>query len=345
MRSFRISRVCALAALGLGLLTSTAGAGTVNPWDFNVYSLGDIGTSGLKYQSDFQGIAGAGGSTYFSSFSLHDIAAAGPGTPFSLYTGGDVQITGSIHNGGIEAAGSVSILGANVDGLISAGGDLLGTGGTVDGDVFLGGQQLAGGGVTINGTVTESTAFVPTVDLAAMSAFFLNASDVAGNLSATTAFTNSFGELQISAVSGLNVVNIDAASLSSAWGVEIDGPSDAIIILNVDDAAVAFDSLTWEYLGGASSGNTLLNLPSATDFDLSGGDHQVNILAPLAQTNFAYGLVTGNLVVGSLTGGGQVNAGRFEGGTRVPEPTGAALVCLGLTVLSGKRFGPRTCRA
>ena len=63
------------AALGLGLTlgfgAQTTQAADINPFNFNVYSLGDIGTSGSGYGSDYQGVAGAAGSAYFTNFSLN----------------------------------------------------------------------------------------------------------------------------------------------------------------------------------------------------------------------------------------------------------------------------------
>ena len=327
--------VATLLVAGVLISAAPVSADPINPWDLNVYSLGDIGTPSAKYSSDFQGVAGAGGSTYFSGFSLHDVAAAGPGTPFSLYAGGVVEITGAINHGGIEAAGDVSILGASVSGPVVGGGNLLGTGGTITGNVTLAGSNLAPPAVTILGSLNEGVPYAPTLDLGATSNYFLDVSAYVGNLAPTTTAIDQWGELQITVESGLNVIEFAANQLDAAWGVQIDGPSDATVLLNVRGDAVAFDSLVWEYTGGVSSSHALLNLAEAESFAVSGGNHLVNILAPEAETDFAHGLITGNFIVESLTGGGQVNAGRFDG--TIPEPAALTLLLLGSLLLGVAR--------
>ena len=324
-----------LLVVGVMVWVAPVGADPINPWDLNVYSLGNIGTPSSKYSSDFQGVAGAGGSTYFAGFSLHDVASAGPGTPFSLYAGGAVEITGAINNGGIEAAGDVSILGASVAGPVVGGGSLLGTGGTITGDVTLAGSNLAPPAVTILGSLAEGVPYASTLDLDATSDYFLDVSTYVGDLAPTTTAIDQWGELQITVESGINVVEFASGQLDAAWGVRISGPSDATVLMNVQGASVAFDSLVWNYIGGVSSARALLNLEEAQTFSLSGGNHMVNILAPEADTHFAHGVTTGNLIVGSLTGGGQANAGRFEG--TIPEPATLTLLLLGSFMLGAAR--------
>lgn len=307
----------------------SASADAINPWAFNVYSLGDIGTTGSGYGSDFQGAAGAAGNAYFTGFSLNDLnydVIDG----YSLHTGGEVRISGSINNGGIDAGGNVAVNNASVFGNVTAGGNLTGAGGTIHGNATLGGQKLVGPVVTVTGATSQFQPYTPLVDHGAISSTFATFSTTVGAMSATTAASNVFGQLQINAVSGVNVVSLTSAQLDAAWGVQINGPSDAMVYLNVTDAAVSFDSLVWSYAGGATAANALLNLAFADTLALSGGDHIINLLAPFADVTFSSGLLTGNLIAGNLFGGGQVNHGSFNGPHIViPEPATGALVLLG----------------
>ncbi len=341
-------RTCLLLLAGALFVGSPVAANVIgfdgapapfNPFDFNVFSLGDIGTSSDAYSSDFQGIAGLGGTAYFSGFSLHDVATAGPGTPYSLYAGGDVYVTGAINNGGVEAGGSVFVNGASVDGDIVIGGNLAGSGGSVSGSATLAGSDLTGTTVTVAQGVSQGVPFVSTVDLDAMGAFFLATSDRAGLMGATTSVADAWGELQVNLTPGVNVVEIAAADLDAAWGITISGPADATLLINVPDESVTLDSLVWSYESEASAANILLNLPNATTFNLSGGNHNVNILAPQAETHFPHGLVTGNLIAGSLTGGGQVNDGGFE--STVPEPATVLLFVAGCIFLLHRTYRRR----
>lgn len=315
------------AAFGAAVLSFVAGAASaVDIWDFNVFSRSTIGTSSSGYGSDFQGAAGSVGSAWFSGFSLNDVAAASPSLVRAFYGGGDFSIGGTVTQDGIEVAGNVSVNWATINGPIYAGGNLGGFGGTVNGPVSIGGTKTVGPVLTVNGVLSESAPFSPTIDLFDVSSEFLAISNFAASLATTTTATNLWGQLIINASGPVTVVDVAAADLASAWGIKVSGTGT--VVINVLGSSVSFGSKTWTYEGGASGTSTLLNLNEATTFDLSGGDHVVSILAPNAATHFSSGLVTGNLVVGSLTGSGQVNwnpGGGFNGDVPAPGTTMLAL--------------------
>ncbi len=276
-------------------------------WDLNVVVIEDLGSAADPYGSDFQGAAAVGGDTWLANFSLNDLG--GP-TDTSLYAGGDVSIVGSVSNGGIDAAGTVELPGASVDGFVVGGGDLDGHG-TITGDVTLAGLDLAGYSLTIGGSLLENEPYTPSLELYTLGVYFETVANVASHKAVTTTWSDAWGEIQLEVVSGMNVVEIDAATLNDAWGIQVEGPADASLYINVPDATAAMDSLVWEYSGGITSERVLLNYHDATSLDLSGGDHAVNILAPYATVTFPSGLVSGNLIAYSLQGGGQVNLGGF----------------------------------
>ena len=282
-----------------------------DPWDLNVVVIEQMGLPDEPYCSDFQGAAAVGGDAYVAGFSLNDLG--GP-TDVSLYAGGSVEFTGSVSNGGMEVAGDILLPGASVAGDVVGGGDLDGTG-FIDGDVTLAGVDLAGYPLTISGTLTEGVPFTPTLDLLVLTTYFETVSSIIGNKAATVTASDSWGEIVIEVVSGANFVDLGAQELDDAWGVRVEGPADASLYINVADATATLDSLVWAYDGGVEAGQILLNYHAATDLDLSGGDHQVNIMAPGALVTFSAGLVSGNLVAGNLQGCGQVNLGGFE-----PDP-------------------------
>lgn len=304
----KMFRIIATALLALG--ASAAHAGVVDPFgQFNVYSLGDIGSSARPYGSDFEGAAGAGGSAHFSGFSLNLLG----GEPYGLRVGGDASLRNGSYYGHVEAGGNVTLGGMNVEGDIQAGGTV----------------QFVGGG-TVSGTITQHTPAA--TDHAAIGQFFRNYSALVGSQAGQSA-ANNWGGLSFTAHSGDNYITIGGATLGNAWGFSITGPSDARVFINVLDASVSLDSTNWDYFGGLSRSNVLLNLPNATTLNLTGGN-TVNILAPYANTEFSYGLVTGNLIVGNLMGGGQVNLGGFNGPAVVPEPaTLATLAVAGVALL------------
>lgn len=320
------------------LALSAAAFATPNPWDFNVFSRSTIGAAGSPYGSDFQGAAGAVGNAYFGGFSLRDVAGSSPSLPRSFYGGADLRLSGQINNGGVETAGLFNVSSGTVFGNVNAGGNLGGTSGTITGNVTLGGIKTAGAGLTITGTLTQNQPFAATIDLAAISAFFLAQSNAAAGLASTTGITNSFGQLTVNTVAGTNIVSISAADLNSAHTFVVNGPGT--LIVNVTGSAASLDSTTWTYQGGASSATTLLNYNAATSLTLSGGNI-VNILAPNAAVGFTSGHVDGNLIVGSLMGGsfsgGQVNwtGSGFTG--VIPAPSAAGLLAVGGLVAMRRR--------
>ena len=274
----------------------------VHPWDLNVVVLGDLGSPGAPYTSDFQGAAAVLGEVHVSSFSLN---ALGMGqAPLALYAGARVQVQGSL-SGGAEVAGDMVLLGASVDGDLQLGASLDGTG-TVNGQASLEGQKLAGNELHVVGEVVEGVPFAPTVDLVELAGWFESQSLAAAALPTTTGVSEIYGELVITLQPGLNVVEVDAEQLEHVWGVRVVGNGD--LILDVRGEELLLDGMVWQ-----SEAPVLLNAASATRVSLSGGDHRVALLAPWAQVEFPSGLLTGNLVAASLIGGGQVNEHPYEG--------------------------------
>ncbi len=282
-----------------------------DPWSLNVVLSEDLGELEAPYQSDFQGAAAVGGSVWLAHFSLNDLCSEP--VPFSLMTAGEVSITGAVNNGGIEAAGDIALAGASVDGSVVGGGDLLDGSGHIAGDLTLAGEKLAGGTVSVAGNTQEHCPYTPVLDLEALEDWFAEASADVDSLSPTCGAVDRYGELRITVQAGVNVVELDAESLEQAWGVTVDGPAEAELYLNVRTEQLSLDGMVWTYEGGMLPESTLLNLPETTELDIVQGDHHVNILAPDADVSFPSGLVTGNLVAASLSGGGQVNCGHFGG--------------------------------
>ncbi len=335
MRSNPFLKAASAAAV-LSVAAGLATADVVNIWDFNVFSRSTIGSAGSGYGSDYQGSAGAVGSVWFNGFSLKDVASASPSLDRAFYGGGDFTLSGAVTNHGIEVAGNVAMNGASIYGPVFAGGNLSGTGGTLHGPVTLGGSKTVGPVVTVLGSLTESAPYTPTINVFDVSNEFLSISNYAASLATTTTATNLWGELQIAASGPLTVVDIAAADFASAWGIKVSGAGT--VVINLIGDSISFGSKTWNYADGATGSSTLLNLNEATTFNLSGGEHKVSILAPNAATHFSSGLVTGNLIVGSLTGSGQVNwnpSGGFNG--QVPAPGTAALAMIGMGIMASRR--------
>lgn len=321
----------AVAAIGallcVTVITVAAQADIVdNPFGyFNVYSLGDIGSQGSPYQSDFQGRAGAAGNVEFSSFALLNRPNH---TGYALHVGGSARLAGT-YLGDIEASGDVALGGVGISGSVTAGAYV-----TQFGDGTVGGNVHAGLGVGLDSTLTvygdtlAGMQYTPVVDHQAVSDYFRNTSALIGDMSPTGSHTEDFGHLAFVGAEDVNVVNVSAQELQAAWKFTIEAPDGATVYVNVLDADVTLDWTAWNYEGGILAEDVLLNMPNAGHLDLS-NTNAVNILAPMAATNFEAGLVAGTLVVGDLQGGGQVDLGNFGHGSIIPEPASLLLLAGG----------------
>lgn len=317
----------------IALACSTASA--ANYWDFNVFSRSTIGTPGQGYGSDFQGASGAVGDANFHGFTVKGVGGTSPSLARGFYGGGNFTLQGSVDHDGIEVAGNVTLNSGSVNGVVRAGGNLGGTSGSVNGNAWLGGIKTTGNPLTVSGSLNENQPFSPTVNLSAVSTYFANVGSYAANHAPTTNFSMNFSQMVINATGPLTVVNITAANLAGVWGIHVNG--GGTVVVNLAGTNLSLTGLTWSYGGGSSAQKTLLNMNQATTINMS-GSNEVNMLAANAAVHFSSGLVTGNLIVGSLTGSGQVNwNGGFEGGADVPSAGGVSVLALAGLLASRRR--------
>lgn len=319
------SKTITAAVIAMAGMTTAANA-AVTYWDFNVFSRSTIGSASKGYGSDFQGASGSVGDAYFSNFAAKTNANSSPTLPAGFYGGANFRISGSVNNGGINVAGNVTMNNASISGAVNSGGNLGGSGGTINGNVSIAGSKTTGNQLTVNGSLNTGQAYSAALDLAGVSSYFQNSGAFAAAMTPTGSYTNQWGELIINASGPLSVINVSQQDFTDAWGIRVVGTG--AVLVNVDGTSLNFASKTWNYQNGASSVSTLLNFNEASSIRMSGG-HNVNILAANAATTFSSGVVTGNLIVGSLMGGGQVNwneGGGFSGGALIPAPAGAFIL-------------------
>ncbi|MDP1836552.1 MAG: choice-of-anchor A family protein [Chlamydiales bacterium] len=316
-----------------------------NPWLLNVYSLENIGKANAFYGSDFQGIAGAGGDTFFSGFSLNANNVPS-NAPFSLFTGGNVNFnSGSINNGGIEAGGNIFLNSTTTNGNISGGGNLSGGTGQINGNVNISGVKNNSPGLVINGALHQNQAYSPVLNQTTATEYFKSASQFWGGLTPTATTSSQFGLITVQGLtSGRNVVNLSLADINNSYGIALNGPADAFVIFNVADNTVPnsdfMKALSFQFSGGMTLDDIIFNMLNADTLSLQGGTY-ASLLAPGTNISFSSGLLTGNLTAKNLYGSGQVNVGAYTGYekdqknfTPVPEPT-TWLILTSMLVLIG----------
>lgn len=332
----------------IGLCLSASRTAQAIPLDdpfayFNVYSLGNINYS----HSDFEGKAGAAGNVSFDHFDLAKKDNGG----YSLLAGGNVTFTNGTFHGGVDAGKNISVGGILIDGDVHSGGSVSNNsaGGTIKGNVY------AAGSTNLDQHITyfskhSGVAYVPEADLPGISKYFKDFSAEVGAWSNTGTIGSAWGTLSISANSGTNVFSLSAADMYAASTVKITGVKGSVVYINVMGANANLNSTTWKFFGGITADDVLLNYVNAATLSMTSANN-VNILAPLADTIFHQGVVTGNLIVGNLTGSGQVNLGHFADAptiselrgniSPIPEPATILLMCMGLIgmrFISGRTF-------
>lgn len=302
---------------------------------FNVYSLSGIGDINNPFSTDFEGTTGAAGDVYFKNFTGSNVES----NEYVLHTGGYTYLSYGSYWGDIDVGGDALMHNLYIDADVIAGGNVGFHDGTITGNVTAAGSinywNTGLGASQVNSYVP----YTPAVDHVAMKDYFGGTSSAIGLMSDTGSITDYYGNLSVDAVSGTNVFSINAAQLNAAHKITITGPSDAVVYINVLGTEADLINLPWYYQGGIAPNDVLVNYPFASQLDLLGG-MTVNILAPFADTYFDNGLVTGNLIVGNLSGGAQVNSGYFGHGPStdsspnpVPEPATMLLLgtgCIGV---------------
>ncbi|MDP6539499.1 MAG: choice-of-anchor A family protein [Planctomycetota bacterium] len=283
------------------------------PAEFNVFSCKDINYPG---GSDIEGIAGCVRDFDVNSFSLHSDPDAGPQTGISLYCGGAARVGGppggaAVYNGGLEVAGDISMDSAAIGGSVWGGGDATLVSGVVTGSMTLAGS-FSGNPNDVGGDVLEGVPFSPTVDLSGFAQLFRQTSTAYGAREPNADWTWSGGRLTAQLAGDLNVIEIDAGLLEQVQIVDLSGPPDALLVVNVLGVLAEFDSITWSLAGGVMRDGLALNFPQAQKVIFRGGNH-VTLLAPFSKVSFTEGLLTGNLIAGDLRGLGQVDAEPWRG--------------------------------
>lgn len=289
------------------------GAPAFDPWKLNVVAMDDIGSEAKPYGADYQGRFMAGDDIYVRGFDTNLENRHGSDLGASIYAGGDVNYRdGEAHYGGIEAGGDVTLQGTTIDGDIVAGGVIKGNAGTVKGSLSARKTVQATGSLSVGGDKKEGVTDAPRVDVVPFTNYFKSVSTAAGALTPNAEYKNQWGTIVVEMKPGRNVIEMSASEFASAHVFKVKGSPDGHLIVNIPDEEANLDSMVWEY-EGVEQGTALLNFPNARSIKQTSAQ-MIALLAPYSEFDFPNGLITGHLIVGSLSGMGQVNDDfRFQG--------------------------------
>lgn len=270
----------------------------------------------------------------------------------NIYTLGNFSARSSDVEGAVAAAGNVNIGSYSINAnnraafgthAVVAKGDITLSGGSINH-----GAMYAGGKTSLQSAATPPSTATSPIDFAAASSYYLKlSSDLA-----KAQGTGSVGKLwsgvvvQGSGLGGVDVFNVsaDVFRTSSSWTLDklVVGQT---LIFNVSGDTATFNDggISFEPLRNY---NVLFNFPDAKALNVKGIIGSV--LAPKAAVTADWGVINGQVVVGSWNSTIQVNANHYFVATNLggvndvkadlPEPGTLALMLAGvLMAVAGRR--------
>ncbi len=269
----------------------------------------------------------------------------------NIYTLGNFSARSSDVEGAVIAGGNVNIgsysINANKQAAygthaVIAKGDITLTGGSINN-----GKMYAGGKTTLQNAATPQSTSTSPIDFDAASAYYLGLSADLAKAQGTGSVSKLWSGVVVSGTGfgGVDVFNVSADMFrsSSSWTLNqlVAGQT---LIFNVSGDSATFNDggISFEPLRNY---NVLFNFPDAKALNVKGIIGSV--LAPKAAVTADWGVINGQVVVGSWNSTIQVNANHYfkpvsvGGGNDmeadVPEPGTLALMFAGAGLLLARR--------
>jgi|GEM_PF-1305073 len=198
---------------------------------------------------------------------------------------------------------------ANEDVLV-VGNNLTYTSGRVyNGNVVYGNStNLPQTSVSIDGTLSQGSP----IDFASAKVYLEGLTASLSNYTVSGTTTFEWGGLKLTGNDPfLNVFNVKGSDLNSANDFQISVPNGSVVLVNIDGTNVSWSGGL--VVNGTAISNVLFNFPQAISLTISGIDIRGTILAPFASLNFSSGVINGQVIAKSMTGGGQFNLSMFKG--------------------------------
>ena len=261
----------------------TACAGRIfgGGYDFNLFARGDV----TQTATDVQGRVFAGGNGKWTDYSAGDSLSPNASRA-DIVTNGSVTFTrGATVNGGI----------------------MWGTSGALSQVFSLGPQTKSASGID------SDQAFSKLEDLA---------NSLAAKSTKDEPLTDLGGgafEMKLKGTDPkFNFFKIAADKFKTVRVFSLDAPAQSTAVLTITGASVEISNFDMKLIG-ITHGRVIVNVPDATTLKVSKIGVEGTLLAPKALLTFD-GLITGQVFVKGVTGGGQINLAPFSG-CPFDEPT------------------------
>lgn len=277
-------------------------------------------------------------------YTLGNFSARSSDVEGAVIAGGNVNIASySINANGKAAYGSHAVI---------AGGDLTLKGGSINK-----GKMYAGGTTTLQNAATPQSTAISPVNFGSTSMAFLDLSRELATVGGTGSVSQLWSGVLVSGSGkgGVDVFNVSADMFrtSSSWTLDklVAGQT---LIFNVSGESATFNDggISFQPL---SNYNVLFNFPDAKALNVKGIIGSV--LAPKAAVTADWGVINGQVVVGSWNSTIQVNSNHYFTATQlagvndprtdapnitVPEPGTLALMLAGVGLaFTGRRKRPQ----
>jgi len=248
-------------------------------------------------------------------------ADLGPAKGWNVFVAGDFGAPSSDVEGSLAAGGNVTVANYSIGfrltppaTVLVVDHDLVFTSGWIYGDVYYGGAATYPYYPT-SGAMSHSRP----IDFVQAFATLHATSSTLSTLPTTGTTTAQWGGLYLTGSDPqLNVFRISGAQVASSWGLSLQVPSSALVLVEVSGSADQLINMNFD-LGGLPREHVLYHFPDATTLAVRGVSVEGSVLAPLAAVQFDSGVIQGSLVAASFNGAGQVNDYPFV--ACIPLPT------------------------
>jgi choice-of-anchor A domain-containing protein/uncharacterized repeat protein (TIGR01451 family) len=300
-----------LLPAGLNYVSATATQGTYNQvtgeWTVGSLVANENATLSISTLVDC---------TIFNSTSINFGAATG----YNLFVLQDLLQPSADTEGKIAVGNNADLTHYSIADLLPAGsGDVLVVGNnlTYNSGAVHGGNVVYGNttnlpidAVTITTGTLRKDANV--IDFAAATTHLQNLSATLSTYTVNGTTTMQWGTLNLTGTDAyLNVFSVSGSDLGNAHTVDITAPNGSVVIVNISGSNV-----TWKgglIINGVSKNKILYNFFQATNLSVTGINILGSVLAPLAHLDYPAGLITGQVIVKSMSGSGQFNLNLFNG--------------------------------